>query len=341
MRTLPRMPTLFPLRRTPAAAVALVAVAAMCTATAAAATSATQASPLRVGLAFDGPADAGFERLAAAGAAAARRAGLATYAIARPATEGPDPALLDRLVAEGNQLVIAVGFRWADDVAAAARRHPGTDFAIVDASAAPEGASAPPNVRGILFREGQAGRLAGYLAGLTAREARHPVVLGAVGGLRIPPVQRYIAGFRAGARAADPGARVIVRYSGTFLQGVGCDRIARRMVARGATSVFSVAGSCGDDAMRASGAAGRTAIGVDVDQSSLGRYVLTSAVKRVDVAVQDTITDRAQGRFTAGDVRYGLREGGVGLGRISPMVPASVRQQVRDLARRMGAPARG
>lgn len=313
----------------------------MCTAAAAGATAATQQSPLRVGLAFDGPADAGFERLAIRGAATAQRAGLATYEVARPATEGPDPALLDRLVAEGNQLVIAVGFRWADDVAAAARRHPGTDFAIVDASAAPNGATAAPNVRGILFREGQAGRLAGYLAALTARQAGQPVVLGAVGGLRIPPVQRYIAGFRTGARAAAPGARVIVRYSGTFLQGVGCDRFARRMVAQGAYSVFSVAGTCGDDAMRASGAAGRTAIGVDVDQSPLGRYVLTSAVKRVDVAVQDTITDRARGRFTAGDVRYGLREGGVGLGRISPVVSRSVRQQVRDLARRMGAPARG
>ena len=320
---------------------ALAAVAATCAATAAGATTVTQASPLRVALAFDGPADAGFERLAIRGAAAAQRAGLATYEVARPATEGPDPALLDRLATAGNQLVIAVGFRWADDVAAAARRYPGTDFAIVDASTAPGGGSPPPNVRGMLFREDQAGRLAGYLAGLTARHAGQRVVLGAVGGLRIPPVQRYIAGFRTGARAADPGARVIVRYSGTFLQGVGCDRFARRMVAQGAYSVFSVAGACGDDAMRASGAAGRTAIGVDVDQSALGRYVLTSAVKRVDVAVKDTITDRARGRFTAGDVRYGLREGGVGLGRISPMVSQSVRQQVRDLARRMGAPARG
>lgn len=327
--------------RAPTIAAALAAVAAISMGAAAGAVAATPASPLRVGLAFDGPADAGFERLATKGAAAAQRDGLATYGIARPATEGPDPALLDRLAAAGNQLVIAVGFQWADDVAAAARRHPGTDFAIVDGAASPDGGTTLPNMRGILFREDQAGRLAGYLAALTAREAGRPVVLGAVGGMRIPPVQRYIAGFRAGARAADPGARVIVHYSGSFLQGVGCGRIAQRMVTQGAYSVFSVAGACGDDAMRASGASGRTAIGVDLDQSSMGRYVLTSAVKRVDAAVQDTIADRARGRFTAGDVRYGLREGGVGLGRISPMVPQSVRQQVGGLARRMGAPERG
>lgn len=294
-------------------------------------------APITVGLVFDGPRDAGFERLAITGAKAAARSGRATYRIARPSTEGPDPALLDALASQGTALVIAVGYQWADDVAAAAARHPGTDFAIVDGSASTAAGPAPPNVRGILFREGQAGRLAGYLAALTARAAGSPVVLGAVGGMRIPPVQRYIAGFRAGARVADPRARVIADYSGSFLQGAGCGRIARRMIAEDAYAVFSVAGACGDDAMRASGAAGRRAIGVDVDQSSLGPYVLTSAVKRVDAAVEDTITDRAAGRFTSGDVRYGLRASGVGLGRISPDVPPDVRAKVERYSRRIAS----
>lgn len=323
-----------------------VTAAVMAGATALAAVAASPATaraqaPIKVGLAFDGPTDAGFEALATKGAVAAQRSGKATYRIVRPATEGPDPAVLDQLVAQGNQLVIAVGFQWADYVVAAAKKYPGTDFAIVDGSASAAGGPDLPNVRGILFREDQAGRLAGYLAALTARAAGTAPVLGAVGGMRIPPVQRYVAGFRAGAAAADPGARVIVHYSGSFLQGVGCGRIAKRMVAQGAYAVFSVAGACGDEAMRASGAAGRRAIGVDLDQSSLGPYVLTSAVKRLDRAVHDTITDRAEGRFTAGDVRYGLREDGVGLGRISKDVPASVRSQVNQMARRLGAPARG
>lgn len=298
-------------------------------------------TPIPVTLAFDGPSDAGFEALAIAGAKAAKRTGRATFRVARPTTEGPDPALLDQAVADGSTLVIAVGYQWADYVVAAARRHPGTDFAIVDGSASTAGSPDLPNVRGILFREDQAGRLAGYLAALTAKGAGAPPVLAAVGGMNIPPVQRYIAGFRSGARAADPGARVIARYSGSFLKGVGCGRIARRMVDQGAYAVFSVAGACGDEAMRASGAAGRTAIGVDLDQSAMGRYVLTSAIKRLDTAVEDTILDRAAGRFTAGDVRYGLAQRGVGLGRISPDVPASVRTKVNQLARRMGAPAHG
>lgn len=318
-----------------------LAMAAAAIAVAAPGAVANIVTPIPVTLVFDGPTDAGFEALAIKGAKAAQRMGSATYRVARPSTEGPDPALLDQAVAEGSTLVIAVGFQWADYVVAAAKRHPGTDFAIVDGSASIAGSAALPNVRGILFREGQAGRLAGYLAALTAKSAGRAPVLAAVGGMNIPPVQRYIAGFRSGARAADPGARVIVRYSGSFLQGVGCERIARRMVEQGAYTVFSVAGACGDEAMRASGAAGRTAIGVDLDQSAMGRYVLTSAIKRLDTAVTDTILDRAAGRFTGGDVRYGLAQDGVGLGRISPDVPAAVRVKVKQLARRMGAPAHG
>ena len=315
---------------------AVAVVGASAAAGAAAGTAATNIiTPVPVTLVFDGPSDAGFESLALKGAEAARRSGTATYRVARPSTEGPDPALLDQAVADGSKLVIAVGYQWADYVVAAAKRHPGTDFAIVDGSASTAGSPDLPNVRGILFREDQAGRLAGYLAALTARADGKAPVLGAVGGMRIPPVQRYIAGFRAGARDAAAKSTVIVHYSGSFLQGVGCGRIARRMVNDGAFTVFSVAGACGDEAMRASGAAGRTAIGVDLDQSSMGRYVLTSAVKRLDVAVKDTIADRAAGRFTAGDVRYGLRSSGVGLGRISPDVPADVRAKVARYTRRV------
>lgn len=320
------------------AAIAIVGAAAIAAGCASTAT-ADIVTPIPVTLVFDGPRDAGFESLALKGAEAARRGGKATYRAARPSTEGPDPALLDQAVADGSRLVIAVGYQWADYVVAAAKRHPGTDFAIVDGSASTAGSPDLPNVRGILFREDQAGRLAGYLAALTARARGEAPVLGAVGGMRIPPVQRYIAGFRAGARDADAKARVIVHYSGSFLQGVGCGRIARRMVDEGAYAVFSVAGACGDEAMRATGSAGRKAIGVDLDQSAMGRYVLTSAVKRVDAAVKDTIVDRAAGRFTGGDVRYGLREGGVGLGRISTDVPAEVRAKATRLALRMGAPS--
>lgn len=311
------------------AAAALAAAAACMPAT---------GTPLGVGLALDGPSDAPFDRLAIAGAMRAERAGAARVQVMRPATEGTDPALLDALADSGNQLVIAVGYRWAEHMAAAARRHPGTDFAVVDASSGTARAEGLGNVRGILFREDQAGRLAGYLAALDAREKGGPVVLGAVGGMRIPPVQRYVTGFRSGARLGAPRARVIVRYSGSFVGGAGCGRIATRMASQGAHAVFAAAGPCGDDALRAAARSGRGGIGVDTDQSSLGPHMLTSAVKRVDIAVRDTIDARSAGRLAGGDVRYGIAERGVGLGPIAPSVSPAVRVQVAALARRMGAP---
>lgn len=316
-------------------AIAPLAVAALA---AAAGCAVAGGAPLGVGLALDGPTDAPFDRLAIAGAMQAEKAGTARVQVARPATEGPDPALLDALADAGNPLVIAVGYRWSEYMAAAARRHPGTDFAIVDSSSASARAEGLGNVRGILFREDQAGRLAGYLAALDARQKGEPVVLGALGGVRIPPVQRYVNGFRAGARQASPGARVIVRYSGSFLPGARCGRAGARMASQGAYAVFAAAGPCGDDALRAAGRAGRAGIGVDTDQSALGRHIITSAVKRVDVAVRDTIDDRLAGRLAGGDVRYGIAERGVGLAPIAPSVSPSVRAQVAALARRMGAP---
>jgi basic membrane protein A len=293
------------------------------------------AAPIGVGVALDGPAGNAFAQMAVKGARMAQAAGQATVQVQRAPGIPPDPAVLDRLAAAGNQLVIAVGFDWGESVAQVAPRYPATDFAIIDGSGAAARAAGLGNVTGILFREGQAGQLAGYLAGLTAQAAGQAVVMGAVGGTNIPPVQRYIAGFRRGAQLADPGARTIVRYAGTFQSGARCTGIARQMMARGAVTVFSAAGPCGDDALEAAGRAGRTGVGVDVDQSGLGPFILTSAIKRVDMATRMVISQRAAGRLPGGDVRYGLRQRAVGLARISPDVPAWVRARVAALQRTM------
>jgi basic membrane protein A and related proteins len=315
-----------------AVAAGMAAITALCAGTTA------SAAPLRVGVALDGPrVGNAFATMAVNGAMAAQRAGQATVQVERTPGIPPDPAVLTGLAAAGNQLVIAVGFDWTDTVAQVAAQFPGTDFAIIDGSSGTARAAGLSNVTGILFREGQAGQLAGYLAGLTAQAAGRSVILGAVGCARIPPVQRYIAGFTRGARLADSGARTITRYSGTFAAVPVCGTIARQMMAQGATTVFSVAGPCGDDALMAAKRAGRTGVGVDVDQSRMGPFILTSAIKRVDMATRRVITQRAAGQLPAGDMRYGLRQDAVGLGRIAPRVPESVRVKVTALERRMKA----
>ena len=150
--------------------------------------------------------------------------------------------------------------------------------------------SKPKNVRGLLFKEQEAGYLAGYLAGLvTKQEGGSQQVIGSVGGLKIPPVDRYIAGYRAGAEKASPGITTLNAYSQDFVDQAKCKEIALDQIARGAHVIFQVAGQCGLGALSAAKEKNVRGIGVDADQSYLGAHVLTSALKKVDVAVYETV----------------------------------------------------
>ena len=147
--------------------------------------------------------------------------------------------------------MIAVGFLMADAVDTVAKRFPDVDFAIID-FAQEELKSKPANVRGLLFKEQEAGYLAGYLAGLLVeREAGSRQVIGSVGGLKIPPVDRYIAGFRAGAKAANPKIKTLNAYSQDFVDQAKCKEVALDQIARGAGVIFQVAGQCGLGALSA------------------------------------------------------------------------------------------
>ena len=185
--------------------------------------------------------------------------------------------------------MIAVGFLMADAVDTVAKRFPDVDFAIID-FAQEELKSKPTNVRGLLFKEQEAGYLVGYLAGLLVeQEAGSRQVIGSVGGLKIPPVDRYIAGYRAGARAANSKIETLNAYSQDFVDQAKCKEAALDQIARGARVIFQVAGQCGLGALSAAQEKNVRGIGVDADQAYLGEHVLTSALKKVDVAVFQTI----------------------------------------------------
>jgi basic membrane protein A len=221
-------------------------------------------------------------------------------------------------------LIIAVGFFEVRDLDTAARTFPKRKFAIVDSSIN-DLAHHPRNVGGTEFRSEQAGFLAGYLAALLEKRRPGPDVIGSVGGVRLPTVDDYIAGYQAGAKRADPGIKLLNAYSNDFLNQAKCRSIALQQIAAGAGAVFQVAGSCGLGALAAAKAMHVRGIGVDVDQSFLGPQILTSAVKRLDVAVFDTIESFKRGRFRPGvDAVFDLRNNGVGLGKISPKVPRSL-----------------
>jgi basic membrane protein A and related proteins len=214
-------------------------------------------------------------------------------------------------------LTISVGFLMGEATATVAKKFPKNQFAIVDFSAAALKGK-PTNVEGLLFKEQEAGYLAGYLAGLWAKDNNADTV-STVGGQKIPPVDHYIAGFQKGATDANPQIKTLNGYSQDFVDQAKCKEIALNQIAQGSKVVFQVAGQCGLGALDAAKEKKVQGIGVDADQAYLGPHILTSALKKVDVAVFDAIKRAQDGAFKGGaDVIATVENDGVGLGKIGP-----------------------
>jgi basic membrane protein A and related proteins len=289
---------------------------------------AAPAATLKVGLSTDtnGLNDRGFNHLAYVGLQrAAKEFGVDTRVVeaATPADYIPNMAALAR---QGYGLIIAVGYTEIDAVKAVAKQYPKTKFAVVDVANADEGGL--KNVEGLLFKEQEAGYLAGYAAGIAAK-ARGAHIVSSVGGEKQPPVDRYIAGYQAGAKAAFPGVKTINAYSQNFDTQSKCKEIALNQIARGSVVVFQVAAGCGLGVLDAAKDKRVWAVGVDADQGYLGTQVLTSALKRVDTSVFNVIRDVKNGHFKGGsDAVYGIKVGGVGIGKFSPKAPKGIAAQV-------------
>jgi basic membrane protein A len=232
-------------------------------------------------------------------------------------------------------LVVAVGFDQAAAVAKVAKQFPNTHFAIIDVDQR-DLAGRPKNVEGLIFREQEVGYLAGYLAGLQERRDGKQNTIGSVGGEKQPPVDRYIAGYEAGARKADPTVKVLNAYSQDWVDQAKCKTAALNQISAGASVVFQVAGGCGLGVLDAAKERNVWGIGVDADQSYLGKQVLTSAMKRVDTSVYSTIQRVLNHTFAGGtNAVFSLANDGVGLGKISPNVPKADVEKVRQIAKQI------
>jgi basic membrane protein A len=233
----------------------------------------------------------------------------------------------------GPDLVIAVGFLMTEAVGKAAAAFPNTKFAIVDVSATDAKIAGAKNVEGLLFREQEAGYLAGYLAGAMQKTRVKGInkknVVSWVGGIKSPPVDRYGAGYAAGAKAASRGIKVLHGYSNDLVAQDKCKQLAKAQIAKGSDVVFQIAGGCGLGALAAAKSKKVFGIGLDVDQSGVGPQVITSAVKKVDQAVFLAIQDVSYGRYAGGTDRiFSLKDGGVGLGKLSAKVPSSIKAKL-------------
>src|SRR4051812_33270324 len=281
------------------------------------ATSTPAAKKIKVGLVTDigGLNDRSFNQLANAGLEKAKTdLGIEGRVLTSKSNSDYVPNL-SSLAQQKEDLVIGVGFLMADAMNTVAKKFPDTKFAIIDVDATTL-KDKPTNVTGLLFKEQQAGYLVGYMAGLWAKDNNADTV-SSVGGQKIPPVDHYIAGFQAGAKAANPGIKTLNGYSQDFVDQAKCKEIALDQISKGSKVVFQVAGQCGLGALDAAKEKGAQGIGVDADQGYLGSHILTSAMKKVDVAVETAIKGAQSGSgFQGGQNKtFDLQNDGVGVGK--------------------------
>jgi basic membrane protein A len=266
-----------------------------------------------VGLVFDvgGLGDKSFNDSAYEGLIRARdQLGIA-FSCIEP-DDGTDREAALRLFASGpSELVIGVGFLFSDDIEKVAREFPEKKFACVDYTWN-EGKEVPPNLIGLKFREEEGSFLVGVIAGLVGRSG----TVGFVGGMDIPLIHKFEAGYKAGFLAVRPDGKVLVSYAGVtgdaFKNPSRGKELALAQIDGGADVIFHASGSTGLGVFEAVRAREKLGIGVDSDQSAVAPgYVLTSMIKKVDVAVFDAVGRAQAGTFEGGILSEGLKEGGI------------------------------
>ena len=218
------------------------------------------------------------------------------------------------LAGQGAELVVAVGFMMEPATRKVARDDPGTKFLLIDSPVLDENGkpSTLPNVRAVVFRENEGTFLAGAVAGEITRTGK----VGFVGGMQLPLIQKFEAGFRAGVSVVNPeaGRNVLVAYTGTFDDERKGVEVGLDLYRRGCDVVFHAAGLDGLGVIKAAQLSGKIVIGVDSDQSHVApANVVTSMVKHADVVVYESVRDVVQGRFTGGDLQLGLADRAMGL----------------------------
>ncbi len=216
-------------------------------------------------------------------------------------------------VDDGYEFVIAVGFLLAPSTIKVATANPDVSFAGVDhfygeageASCEESKTCAVENALGMQYPSEESGYLAGVVAALTTKTG----TVSTVGGIKIPPVDNWIAGYQAAVKATKPDVKLLNAYSNDFNDAAKCKEIALDQIAQGSDVVFQVAGDCGLGAIDAACEKGVTAIGVDADQSAQGDCVLTSALKPLEESVFGVIQTFVDGEYTGGtNSFYGVEQ---------------------------------
>jgi len=266
-----------------------------------------------IGLVFDvgGRGDKSFNDQAYAGLVRSQKELGITFHTLETGEGADREAAMRQLAAGDAQLIFGVGFLFTDDIRKLAREFPNKKFACIDYTVTP-GDTLPPNLVALKFKEEEGSYLVGALAALLNKTGK----LGFVGGMEIPLIKKFEAGYVAGVHAVRPRTQVIIKYAGTtgtaFKDPTKGKELALAEYNQGADIIYHASGSTGLGVFEAAREKGKLAIGVDSDQyDEAPDNVLTSMVKRVDVAVFETIKALGEGRWSGGIKVFGLAENGV------------------------------
>ncbi|HET9426226.1 MAG TPA: BMP family ABC transporter substrate-binding protein [Gemmatimonadaceae bacterium] len=299
------------------------------------------ADALRIGIVFDvgGRGDKSFNDGAYAGAMRAKHELGATVQYIEPGESSDREAGLRLLAAEGMDLVAGVGFIFTDDLNLLAREYPDVRFAGVDYAISTDAQGnpipPPPNVAALRFREEEGSFLVGAIAGLVTKTK----TVGFVGGMNVPLINKFDAGYSAGVRQVCPDCRIITQYAGVtpdaFRNPGKGKEMALSQYQQGADIIYHASGSTGLGVFEAARSTGKLAIGVDADQyAEAPGFILTSMVKRIDVALFEAAKRVKEGKFTGGIYDFGLAQDGVAYvydENNKALIPDAVRQRVEAL----------
>ena len=267
-----------------------------------------QAADVKPAVVFDlgSKFDKSFNEAALAGAERFKKETGIGYAEFEPTNETQFDQAHRRFAQRGQDPILGVGFNQATVIDRVAKDFPQIHFTLID------GVSKLPNVQSVLFREQEGSFLVGMLAAMASRTGK----VGFVGGMDIPLIRRFACGFDQGIKYANPKAELVQTMTGTTPSawndpGRGAE-LARGQFDRGVDVVFAAAGATGIGVLQAAKDSGKLSIGVDSNQNHLHPgSVLTSMVKRVDVAVYDSFKEARDGTWKAGTSVLGLKEGAV------------------------------
>jgi basic membrane protein A len=241
---------------------------------------------------------------------------------------------IEQFAKEGYDMIVTVGFMINDATTAMAKKYPNIKFAGVDQG------SDQPNFAGLGFSEDQSGFLAGCLAGLMTKSN----TVGIVAGMEIPPVIKFRKGYENGVKYVNPKAKVLGVYIDSFVDAARGKEAALSQVAEGADVIYGAGGQTGSGGITGAAARGVWVIGVDQDEylTTFGKgsvagaaYLLSSSMKRVDVAVYNAIKSAVYNAWKGGNVLFEMKNDGVGLAPYhdaEKSIPQAVKDQLIQIA---------